>query len=114
MYNASIGAYQIIPLLSTYSVSKTSLLGLTKAVAAQCADRNIRVNAVCPGIVRTKFASAITENESIAEEALKPMLIKRLGYPDDIGGVVAFLCSDDASYITGESIVPAGGLYSRL
>ena len=77
MFNASIGAYQMIPLLSTYSVSKTALLGLAKAVAVQCAPLNIRVNAVCPGVVRTKFASAITENSEIAEEALRPMMIKR-------------------------------------
>ncbi|XP_017460785.1 PREDICTED: dehydrogenase/reductase SDR family member 4-like [Rhagoletis zephyria] len=114
VYNASIGAYQIFPVLSTYSVSKTALLGLTKAVAAQCAPLNIRVNAVCPGVVQTKFASAITTNPEAAEEALRPMLMKRLGVPDDIGGVVTFLCSDDASYMTGESIVAAGGLFSRL
>ncbi|KAI2810059.1 Dehydrogenase/reductase SDR member 2, mitochondrial [Blomia tropicalis] len=114
VYNASIAAYQILPLIAAYSVSKTALLGLAKAVAAECASMNIRANVVCPGIVQTKFAAQLTDYESISEEVLRPMLIKRFGVPNDIGGVVAFLCSDDASYITGEGIVPAGGFYSRL
>ena len=77
MYVSSIGGYQIFPMLSTYSISKTTLLALTKAVAAQVAEKNIRVNAVCPGIVRTKFASAITSNEGAVEETLKSLMIKR-------------------------------------
>ena len=77
VYNASIAAYQILPLIAAYSVSKTALLGLAKAVAAECASMNIRANVVCPGIVQTKFAAQLTDYESISEEVLRPMLIKR-------------------------------------
>lgn len=113
VYISSIGGYQILSALGAYSVSKTALLGLTKGLAEELAP-SIRVNCVCPGIIDTKFSSALTSNEGIAEEALRRVPLKRFGKPDDISGLVSFLCSDDAAYITGESIVAAGGYYSRL
>lgn len=113
VFISSIGGYQILSALGAYSVSKTALLGLTKGLAEELAP-GIRVNCVCPGIIDTKFSSALTSNEGIAEEALRRVPLKRFGQPEDISGVVSFLCSPDAAYITGESIVAAGGYYSRL
>lgn len=114
VFISSIGGFQPIPFLGPYSVSKTALLGLTKALAAEVASDNIRVNCVAPGIIKTKFASALTENDSIAEKVLDTVPLDRFGRPDEIGGIVSFLASEDASYITGENFVVAGGINARL
>ncbi|GBN26402.1 Dehydrogenase/reductase SDR family member 4 [Araneus ventricosus] len=114
VYVSSIAAYKVMELLGAYSVSKTALLGLTKAVAAQCSSMNIRVNCLCPGIIDTKFSSAITSSDESLEMVKQTVPMRRVGNPDECAGIVSFLCSDDASYVTGESFVVAGGLYSRL
>ena len=95
-------------------MSKTALLGLTKVVAAAVSDDNIRVNGVAPGIIKTKFSSALWSNETIAEQTLEQVPLRRFGECKDIAGVTAFLCSDDAAYVTGETIVAAGGMNSHL
>lgn len=114
MYVSSIGGYQVLPAIGAYSISKTALLGLTKAIASECAGNNIRVNCVCPGVIETKFSQALTDNEGIKEEMLKHIPLHRIGKPEEIAGLVSFLCSDDSSYLTGESIAIAGGFFSRL
>ncbi|KAI5734782.1 hypothetical protein M8J77_010402 [Diaphorina citri] len=114
VYVSSIGGLAPFKLLGAYSVSKTALLGLTKAVAQDLASENIRVNCLAPGITKTKFAAALYETEEAHEIAVSNVPMGRLAVPDEMGGIVAFLCSDDASYITGEVIVAAGGMQSRL
>ncbi|MCL4119742.1 UNVERIFIED_CONTAM: hypothetical protein GTU68_016686 [Idotea baltica] len=114
VYISSIAGFQPFALLGAYSVSKTALLGLTKAAAQEVASDNIRVNCVCPGIIKTRFSQPLHSSEEIAEKMMDPILLGRFGEPDDISGLVAFLCSDDASYITGENFVAAGGMSSRL
>lgn len=114
VYVTSIAGYVPINLLGAYSVSKTALLGLTKVVAAAVSDDNIRVNGVAPGIIKTKFSSALWANETIAEQTLEQVPLRRFGESKDIAGVTAFLCSDDAAYVTGETIVAAGGMNSHL
>ncbi|KAI4876628.1 hypothetical protein NFI96_020562 [Prochilodus magdalenae] len=100
--------------LGPYSVSKTALLGLTRALAPELAQSNIRINCVAPGIIKTRFSSALWQSEDVTNEFMKQLSIKRLGKPEDIGDVVAFLCSDEASYITGETITVTGGINCRL
>ncbi|XP_072947838.1 dehydrogenase/reductase SDR family member 4 [Epargyreus clarus] len=114
VFISSIAGYQPMEPLGTYSVSKTVLLGLTKTIASEIVHDNIRVNCVAPGIVATKFASAITSSEAGAERSLSIVPMKRFGKPEEIAGAVAFLVSDDASYVTGETIVVAGGAYAHL
>ncbi|KPJ07176.1 Dehydrogenase/reductase SDR family member 4 [Papilio machaon] len=114
VFVASIAAYQPMNPLGAYSVSKTTLLGLTKAIASEIVHDNIRVNCVAPGVVATKFASAITSSEAGKEKSLSIVPMKRFGKPDEIASAVAFLVSDDASYITGETLVVAGGTYAHL
>lgn len=114
VYVSSIAGFQPMPVLGAYSVSKTALLGLNKAVAQQVASDNIRVNCVAPGIVETKFSSALTENEAILDKMLEQIPLGRIAKPHEMAGLVSFLVSDDASYITGESFVAAGGMQSRL
>ncbi|UXI22547.1 sodium/potassium-transporting ATPase subunit alpha-like [Sarcoptes scabiei] len=114
VYISSIAGYQIMPAIATYSVSKTALLGLTKAVALNCASMQIRVNCVCPGIIKTKFSQVLWQNDSFQDGFGSMALIDRVGESNEISSLVTFLVSEEASYITGESFVAAGGIYSRL
>ncbi|KAM4714323.1 dehydrogenase/reductase SDR family member 4 [Anableps anableps] len=114
IFVSSVGGYQPMQALGPYCVSKTALLGLTRALAPELAHSNIRVNCVAPGIIKTRFSSALWESEDIVKEFKKQLSIKRIGEPEEIGGVIAFLCSDDASYITGETITVTGGISCRL
>jgi len=109
---SSYAGFSPNPLLGIYGVSKTALLGLTKALVPELRDRNIRVNCIAPGLIKTQFSSALLQQ---GEEAVAAELkIERIGVPDDCAGVASFLCSDDASYITGETVVVAGGVPCRL
>lgn len=114
VFVSSVAGYQPMQALGPYSVSKTALLGLTRALAPELAHSNIRVNCVAPGIIKTSFSSALWQSEDLVDEFKKQLAIKRLGKPEDIGGVVAFLCSDDAAYITGETVTVTGGMACRL
>uniref|UniRef100_A0A8C4E587 Dehydrogenase/reductase (SDR family) member 4 n=1 Tax=Dicentrarchus labrax TaxID=13489 RepID=A0A8C4E587_DICLA len=114
VFVSSVAAYQPMQALGPYSVSKTALLGLTRALAPELADSNIRVNCVAPGVIKTRFSSALWSNEDIMDEFKKQLSIKRIGEPEEIGGVIAFLCSEEASYITGETITVTGGMACRL
>eukprot|EP00891_Asterochloris_glomerata_P000549 jgi/Astpho2/549/Aster-08209 len=113
-----------------YAVSKTALLGLSKALAEElgqqgirgvrptilraCAQPLTRCLPLSAGIVPTKFAAALVENPELEQAQKDATLVKRLGRPEDMAAAVAYLCSDDASYVTGETIVVSGGLQSRL
>ncbi|KAK9091980.1 hypothetical protein Syun_026891 [Stephania yunnanensis] len=110
---SSIAGYQPDSGLAMYGVTKTALLGLTKALAAEMAPE-IRVNCVAPGFVPTRFSDFLTSNESIKNGLLERTLLKRLGTTNDMAAATAFLASDDASYVTGETIIVSGGMQSRL
>lgn len=113
IFISSIAGFRPLAPLGVYGVSKTALLGLTKGLATELAP-NIRVNCVAPGTVPTNFAEALVSSESAKEAMEEITLLKRLGKPEEIAAAVAFLASDDASYITGETLVVAGGMQSRL
>jgi 3-oxoacyl-[acyl-carrier protein] reductase len=92
---------------AAYAASKAGLLGLAKSVAKELGSRNVRVNAVAPGLIETAMT------ESMPDEArahyLATIPLGRAGNPDDVSGVVTFLCSDAARYVTGQTIVVDGG-----
>jgi len=94
---------------ANYSASKAGLVGLTKSLARELAPRAICVNAVAPGLIDTDMTSAMTEEQR--ERVLGEIPLSRLGTPDDVAGVVLFLASDEAGYITGQVIGVNGGLY---
>lgn len=71
-------------------------------------------NPIPTGVVPTKFAAALVEDREAEEQRVAATLLKRLGTADDMAGTVAFLASEDAAYVTGETIVAAGGVHSRL
>ncbi|XP_004584761.1 dehydrogenase/reductase SDR family member 4 isoform X2 [Ochotona princeps] len=111
---ASIAAFSPFTGLGPYNVSKTALLGLTKNLAMELASRNIRVNCLAPGLIKTSFSKIFWKDAVQEEEAKQVMRVRRLGNPEDCGGIVSFLCSEDASYINGETVVVGGGSPSRL
>uniref|UniRef100_A0A2I3LD15 Dehydrogenase/reductase 4 n=1 Tax=Papio anubis TaxID=9555 RepID=A0A2I3LD15_PAPAN len=111
---ASIAAFSPFPGLSPYNVSKTALLGLTKTLAIELAPRNIRVNCLAPGLIKTSFSRMLWIDKEKEERMKETLQIRRLGEPEDYAGILSFLCSEDASYITGETVVVGGGTPSRL
>jgi dehydrogenase/reductase SDR family member 4 len=86
---------------------------MTKALAQNFAASGIRVNCIAPGIIKTNFSKVLWENEKLLNSSVN-IFMKRAGTPDEIAGTAAFLCSNDASYITGETILVDGGTNSRL
>ncbi|KAA0184646.1 hypothetical protein HAZT_HAZT001760 [Hyalella azteca] len=116
IYVPSLGVYgQIVPdgALSGYIVSKTCLLSLCKMAAQQLAPDNVRVNTIIPGAIKTRFAEVLSR-EDVASYLMALCPLGRFGEPDDVAGMAAFLASADASYVTGENFVVAGGMPSRL
>ncbi|MGI9090431.1 MAG: 3-oxoacyl-[acyl-carrier-protein] reductase [Gemmatimonadaceae bacterium] len=91
-----------------YAASKAGLIGLTKSVAKELGSRNVLANAVAPGLIETDMTAAMTPDARSGMAAQIPL--ERLGTPDDVAGVVAFLASDLAAYITGQVIVVDGGM----
>ena len=107
---SSIGALRSNSTTGLYGTSKAAEAGLCRALACEWGAKNIRVNCIAPGLIRTDFARAIWENENTrqAREALTPL--RRLGEPKDIGGVAVFLASEAGAYVTGQMIVADGGV----
>lgn len=90
---------------SNYCASKAGLIGLTKSIAKEYGSKSINCNAIAPGLIDTDMTKEInTENLS------KSIILKRNGKPEDVANLVCFLCSEDASYITGQTINVDGGL----
>lgn len=118
---ASLAAKVGAPLLAHYSASKFAVLGWTQALARELAPAGIRVNAVCPGFVRTGMQSrevvweaelrGVTPERVIADYVAQTPL-GRLEEPEDVAGVVVFLCSDQARFMTGQGINVTGGVYT--
>ena len=93
---------------ANYSASKAGIIGLTKSVARELAGRNVTVNAVAPGYIGTDMTNVLPDK---VKESMKAQIpAKRIGTPEDVANVVAFLCSDEAAYVTGEVIRVDGGL----
>ena len=93
---------------ANYAASKAALIGLTKSVAKEVARRNITANALAPGYILTGMVEELSDD--LKNQVLSRVPMNRLGVPEDVAGIVAFLCSDEASYITGQVIRVDGGL----
>lgn len=106
---SSINAVVAIPAIPAYCASKGGVMQLTKSAALALAPHNIRVNAVGPGSIDTDMLAGINANPAAMERVMSRTPLKRLGQPREMANVVAFLCSDKASYITGETIYADAG-----
>lgn len=106
---SSIGGLRGSPTLGAYGISKTADIGVVRSLAVEWGPENITVNCIMPGLVKTDFARALWENPELAADRIKRTPVRRLGEPDDIGGIAAFLAGPWARFITGEVIVADGG-----
>jgi len=96
---------------SNYSASKAGIIGLTKALAKELGAFNVNVNAVAPGLIETAMLKTSDARDKIIDMAMAEMVLKRVGQPEDLANLVAFLASDKARHITGEVIKVDGGQY---
>ncbi len=99
---------------AAYCAAKFGVLGLTRAAAADLGQYGITVNAICPGLIDTKMTEMFVKDEKVLASFMNPMLIKRVGQPQDIANMVLYLASDESSYTTGAEMVVDGGWTSHL
>lgn len=115
---ASVHAYQNVAATSPYAASKGGVAALTRTMAIDFARDGIRVNAVCPGWIETPLTHRIFREsgdfEGMRRQVAERQLLGRLGTPEDVGWAVAFLASDEASFITGTSLFVDAGLTAQL
>jgi NAD(P)-dependent dehydrogenase (short-subunit alcohol dehydrogenase family) len=107
---ASINGLRPGRMQGIYSATKAAIINLTQTLAMELASDNIQVNAIAPGLVKTKFARAIWENDVLLEEIIRRTPAGRMGEPDDITGMALYLASPAANYATGQTFVIDGGV----
>jgi NAD(P)-dependent dehydrogenase (short-subunit alcohol dehydrogenase family) len=109
---SSVAAIQAPVFQGVYAMTKTAMVSMTKAYAKELAGRNIRVNAILPGLTETKFAGALFENQDIYQTAIRMIPMGRHAAPNEMAGAVLYLVSDAATFTTGATIVCDGGMTS--
>jgi NAD(P)-dependent dehydrogenase (short-subunit alcohol dehydrogenase family) len=107
---SSIAGIRGTEMIGAYGISKAADFALARNLAVEWGPRNVRVNCIAPGLVKTDFARALWEDEKALERRNRATPLRRIGSPDEIGGVAAFLASPAASFITGQVIVADGGV----
>jgi len=111
LLTASVGAFGPSTTLGTYGMSKMAVISLARNLAAEWGPLGIRVNALCPALVKTDFAKALWENPEAAQQVIDQAPLRRLGEADDFKGIAAFIGSDEASWITGQALTICGGTH---
>ena len=106
---SSASAYATVPRSLHYSMTKAAVITMTKTLARELGPSGIRVNAIAPGVIDTEATRMIVPIE-ILEKGLGNAALGRIGHPEDLAPLVGFLCSDDSSYITGQTFVVDGGI----
>lgn len=107
--NASIAGLRTAPNMGLYSISKAGVLMMTKVLANELAAHNIQVNALAPGLIKTKFSEALWKNPQIAERAIKGIPQKRIGSVDELTGIALYLAAPASNFTTGATFVVDGG-----
>lgn len=109
MITSSTGAFGPSGVLGTYNISKLADIALVRNLALEYGPHGIRVNAICPGIIRTDFSRALWDNPQARERAETQTPLRRFGEPEDLKGVAVFLASDASAYMTGQALTLCGG-----
>jgi len=107
---SSIGGFRGSPVLGAYAISKAADMQLVRNLAVEWGQKNIRANAIAPGLIRTDFARALWENPDIYRKRTRDTPLQRIGEPDEIAGAAVFLASPAAGFMTGQTIVIDGGV----
>lgn len=107
--NSSIAGLIAVAMAPIYIASKHAVIGLTKAVALEYARQNIRVNAVAPGTIETRMFYEVARDPQVREMLASGTPVGRVGRPEEIASAVTWLCSDSASYVTGQTLAADGG-----
>lgn len=107
---SSIGGNQGSGTLAAYGMSKAADFSLVKSLAIEWGPQGIRANCIAPGLIRTDFSRTLWENPALLKRVEEGTPVRRIGEPDDVGGVAVFLSSRAAAYVTGQTIVVDGGL----
>lgn len=107
---ASINGLQPGPMQGIYSITKAAVINMTKAFAKECGSLGIRVNALLPGLTKTKFAGALFTQEERYQQTIKKIPLQRHAEPDEMAGTVLYLVSEASSYTNGECVVVDGGM----
>ena len=111
MITSSTGAFTPSLTLGTYAISKLADIALVRNLAAEYGPSNVRVNAICPGLIKTDFARALWDNEDAKRNAETNTPLRRLGEAEDLKGIVVFLASAASAYVTGQAIAVCGGTH---
>jgi NAD(P)-dependent dehydrogenase (short-subunit alcohol dehydrogenase family) len=109
VFMASVVGLEPTPGLGAYSVSKAGLLGLMRALASELGPHRIRVNAVAPGLIETRFSSALMNDPETYKRFVANTALGRHGQPEDVEGAALFLASEASAYITGQVLIVDGG-----
>ena len=109
MLTSSTGAFAPSLVLGTYNISKLAVIALVRNLAAELGPNGVRVNAICPGIIKTDFAQALWDNPEAEQRANQQIPLRRFGEADDLKGLAVFLAADSSSYVTGQALTVCGG-----
>ena len=107
---ASVAAIEAAPMQGVYGMTKAAVVSMTKTLAFELASSKIRVNAIAPGLVDTRLASAIVQNDDLVNMVKQKTPLGRYGQPEEIAGGAVYLCSDAANFLTGHTLVIDGGM----
>jgi NAD(P)-dependent dehydrogenase (short-subunit alcohol dehydrogenase family) len=109
---ASVAGMRAAPMQGAYGMTKAAVISMTQTLAFELGGSKIRVNAICPGLVETRFASAIVNSPSLRDHVVQRTPLGRHAQPDEIAGAATYLLSEAASFVTGQCLVVDGGMTS--
>ena len=109
---ASVAGMRAAPFQGVYGMTKAAVLSMTQTLGYELGSAGIRCNAICPGLIETKFASAIVNNDTLRQQVVGRTALGRHGQPEEIAGAATYLLSDASSYMTCQTVVIDGGLIS--